>query len=468
MVAVHCGYAQCDGRGGGKNRTSLEGVKTFLRFKYVNDSASMKKKSNWRIVFVGQTKKTRRLIRVSVMGIFALTGTAQAQQVIAPPPPQVSLTPPAITDLGPGAMQVFPPDSAIANFLDELHPLQWGPVTLRPHVFYSFTYGSGIQASPTNQSTTIVQSFAPGVLFGLGKHWTLDYTPTFTFYSDKNFKNTIGQSVTLSGGTVYDDWVLGLSQNFSYSSSPQVQTGTQTDQQTYSTSLSASHPLNDKVSVDLGASQNLNFPTGFQSSKEWSTMDWVNYQFWPRLVVGAGAGAGYTISTPNSLNEQLQGRVNWRATDKISFGISGGAELTQFPDGGASPLVNPIFSGSIQYQPFEHTQFSLTASRTVNTSYFQNQITENTSLNASVNQRLFQKFYLTVSGAYAWTTYVAAADATTVNSPTDYYSVNVQLSTTVLKRGSVAVFYSYSQNITDQAGLSYSSNQIGFNVGYSF
>ena len=403
-----------------------------------------------------------------VCGLCALAGGAQAQPVMAPPPSTVSLTPPAIAALGPGEMQVFPPDSAVANWLEAVHPLQWGPVSLRPHASYQFSYGSGIQSSPGQQQKTVEQSFSPGVLFVLGAHWTLDYTPTFTFYSDKNFQNSVGHSVTLSGGTVCGDWSLGLSQGFSYSSSPQVQTGTQTDEQTYSTQLSAAHAFNSKVSVNLGVSQDFSFPTGFQSTKEWSTMDWVNYELWPRLVLGAGAGAGYTIATPDSLNEQLQARVQWRATDKISLALSGGAEFTQFTDGGESPLINPVFSGSLQYQPVEQTQLSLTAGRTVETSYYQNQITENTSVSAGVNQRLFQRYFLNVTGAYNWTSYVGAVSAAAVNSPGEYYSINARLSTTVLKRGSVGVFYSYSQNITDQTGLAYSSNQVGFNVGYSF
>jgi hypothetical protein len=429
----------------------------------------MKIKSKGRIVFIGQKKKTRRLIRgATLLGIFALTGAAQGQQVIAPTPLPVSLTPPSVEAQGPGEMQVFPPDSKLANIMDELHPLQWGPVALHPHVSYQFVYGSGIQSSPTNQSSTVIQTFAPGVLFVMGSHWTLDYTPTFVFYSDKDFEDNVGHAVALTGATTYEDWALGLSQNFAYTTAPQVETGTQVKQQTYSTALTASHPLNSKMSVDLGVSQNLIFPSDFESSKEWSTMDWLNYQFWPRLVAGVGVGCGYVITTPDRLFEQLQARVNWRATDKISFGLNGGAEFSQFTDGGESPLINPIFGASIQYQPFEHTQFSLSASRTVNTSYFDDQITEVASLNASLNQRLFGQFYLNVGGGYNWTTYTASATGAAANDSSDYYSIDVRLSTSVLKRGSVAVFYTYSQNITDQPGLAYSSNQVGFNLGYAF
>jgi len=81
---------------------------------------------------------------------------------------------------------------------------------------------------------------------------------------------------------------------------------------------------------------------------------------------------------------------------------------------------------------------------------------------------LFQRYNLSVSGGYNWTTYVGAAAATAVNSPVDNYSISVNLGTTLFKRGSVSVFYTYSQTITDQIGLAYVSNQVGFNLGYSF
>jgi hypothetical protein len=426
----------------------------------------MKLKLRRRIIFVGKTKRTRRLVQVSLIGLFAMARATQAQSVIAPPP-SVVVTPPAMQS-APNEMQVFKPENPLSTFMDEVQPLQWGPIILHPHVFYQFTYGTGVQSSPGQQHDTVVQSLAPGVLFILSPQWTLDYTPTFTFYSGSSFQNNVGQSVTLTGGTTYEDWTLGLSQNFTYSSSPQVQTGTQTSQQTYSTSLWASRSLNSNMSVDLGVSQDLNFPSDFQSTLEWSTMDWLNYEFWPRLTAGVGAGAGYVEATPNTVFEQLQARVNWRATDKTSFGISGGPQFTQFTDGGGKPLINPIFSASIQYQPFEQTQLSLSASEAVNNSYFDNQVTTTTSINANLSQRLFEKFYLAVGGGYSWENYTAAASGASANSSSDYYSVNVSLSTTFFKRVSASVFYTYSDNITSQSGLAFSSNQIGFNLGYKY
>ena len=427
----------------------------------------MKKKSSWRLVYVGQKKKTRRLIRITALGFFTLAGTSHAQPVIAPPPQMVSLTPPAIADLGPSDTQVFP--AKVENFLEELNPLQWGPVTLHPHVNYSFTDSLGVRSSTNSPpEDTIVQSLSPGVLFVLSRHWTLDYTPTFTFYSNNHFQDNVGQSVSLNGGTVYDYWTLGLSQSFTYTTTPEVQTGAQTEETSVSTALNASHQLTSKLLLSLGFSQSLNYPSGFQSSETWSTSDALNYQFWPRLTAGINVGFGYTAATPDSYFGQIGGQTSWRATDKLSISANAGAQVTTFTTGGANPLGSPIFGLSIQDQLFEHTQLSLNANQGITTSFFENQVTETTSVGGGVSQGLFKHYTLNVNGSYNWTTYHAAATDTTVNSDSEYYSVNVNLSTTIFKRMSVSTFYTYSANTTSQPGLAYASNQFGFNVGFTY
>src|SRR6185503_14648059 len=95
------------------------------------------------------------------------------------------------------------------------------------------------------------------------------------------------------GGTAYEDWVFGLSQGFTRSSAPLVETGTQTEQDAYTTALNGSYRMNSKMSLDLGLNQNFRFAQGLQNSREWSTLDWLNYQFFPRLDVAIGAGFGY-------------------------------------------------------------------------------------------------------------------------------------------------------------------------------
>ncbi len=165
--------------------------------------------------------------------------------------------------------------------------------------------------------------------------------------------------------------------------------------------------------------------------------------------------------------EQLQARIRWRATDKISFQVHGGLEDRQFLQGSAGSLLNPVAGGLIQYQPFEVTKLSITMDRTVAVSYFQNQVTEGTEVMGDLNQRLLKRLYLDLSGGYHTVKYVGAG-ASGTGRRDDYYTFDARLSCPFLKRGTAAVFYQYSNDSSTTPGFTFSSSQVGFELGYRF
>lgn len=405
------------------------------------------------------------------LGLLIQVRDAKAQESLMARP-EVSITPPAVqqyqTD---NQMEVFAPPDTVTHPDDP--PIQLGPVGLRPNVFYRFLYGSGVPTSGTNHVTTTIQDVSPGFLFEVGSHWRLDYTPTWRFYSNRQFQDTLDHNVRLLGGTTYEDWFFGLSQTYASSSATLVETGTQTEQQIYSTTLKASYHFNSEMSVDLAINQNLVFAAQFSSSREWSTLEWLNYRFWPRLDAAIGAGFGYVdMDTGSDMTyEQLQGRINWRATDKLSFQVRGGLENRQTLVSGASDVLNPIAAAVIHYQPFEVTRLSLSADRVVSTSLLTassgNQVTETTAISGKLSQRLFKKLYLDLEGSYHLSTYVAASTAATSRED-DYSTFNARLSCPFLKRGTAAVFYQYSDYSSTTPGYTYDSSQVGFELGYRF
>jgi hypothetical protein len=432
----------------------------------------------------GNQSSSSHRFYAALAGLLLAAGPALAQEVIAPvtAPPA---TPPAVQEYqNSNPMQVFIPAEAGAPA--EKQPFQWGSVVARPHLDYQFIYGNGIESSPGQQQNTVVQTISPGLRLDVGRHWTLDYTPSLSFYSSHQFRDTVNHSAQLGWGSTYEDWFFSGSQSYVSSSAPLVQTGGQTDQENYSTALNASYQMNDKMSLDLGLNQNLNFvgnggvSTNLQltltDSKTWSTLDWLNYQFAPGLYLGLGAGLGYTIQdgAPDSLAEQYLGRVNWRATAKVSFQLSGGLQDEQYLSGGTSDLVTPVFAATVQYQPFEQTRLSLTASRSTSRSFFQGQEAETTSVSGDLNQRLLGKLHLELSGGYTATRYVATqAGATSRND--DGYNFNARLACPFLKRGTASVFYQYSENSSTQSGFAaadgafaYTSHQIGFEISYRY
>jgi hypothetical protein len=410
-------------------------------------------------------------------GLLAVQRVAGAPVIMGPPP--VDTTPPAAQEAAANnPMNVFIPSGGNNGNPSEL--LQYGPVIAHPHASYSFGYGTGIASGINNGQDTVIQQLSPGLTVDLGRQWSLDYTPTMVFYSSRQLQDGVNHAASLTGGASYEDWHFSLMQSFSSSDSPITETATQTSQQNYTTALGASYVFNDKISADFGVNQSVNSVENFQDSYNWSTMEWVNYAFAPRLNAGLGIGGGYTtvednsgtgVNNPDSVNEMLQARVNWRATEKISFQVSGGLEDQQFLASGYSDSLNPIFSASIQYQPFKVTQISLAASRTVGSSdyYIIAQSTEATTVSLSLNQRVLVKYNLNLGAGYTQTDYsVALSGFGGSNRTDDTYSINASFGRNFLKRGNWAITYQYLDNSSGTAGYGQRSNQIGFQIGYRY
>jgi hypothetical protein len=358
--------------------------------------------------------------------------------------------------------------------------LQWGPITFRPHVLYTVSYGNGLQASPGQQVNTLINEIDPGILFQLGQHWTLDYTPTLRYYSSSQFQNSFDNRVALTGGTIYRDWTFGLSQSYASYSQPVVQTASQLDQEAFATALSATYRMSTALSLELAVNQSLqyqnqnqNVPGGQLSNwRSWSTMDWLDYQVEPTLGAAIGAGFEYdNVSVGSDMTaEQLQGRITWRVRTKLSFVLSGGVEDRQFLSSGVANSLTPVFSLTAQYQLFEHTTLSLSGGRTISPALFQSQITESTTLNAGLNQRILGKLNLNVSGAYGTTRYqnTVATPSPSIASNYETTSVNVSLSTAFLKRATAAVFYQLTYYSSGSAIYNYNTAQAGLSLGYRF
>jgi hypothetical protein len=429
-------------------------------------------------------RTSARVWRFGFCEMVLATGMLVDERIVAAPSVISSQapTPPLTTDWQqnqPDEMDVFGASGEpAANQLPQF--LRYGPLWIRPHADYRFMYGNGLQATAGNQQASAIHELAPGLLFNIGSHWSLDYTPTLRFYSNKKFRDTVDHALALTGGLQYADWVFGFSHSSQFTTTPLAETGSQTEQATHATGLTASHAFTGKISADFGLNQQINLVTGFQDSYTWSTLDWVNYQFWPRLSVGLGGGGGYVMIENRSQThrntdldqtfEQLQARINWRATQKISFQVSGGLEDRQFSTAGSGDSVNPIFGASVQYQPFQRTRISLSASRTVSSSdyYLAAQQSETTSIGVNLDQRLLKKFNLGLGLGYAKTDFNTSAGVADGNRADENVSFNARLSHPFFKRGTWSLFYQFSDNRSSQPGYGFQSNQTGFEISYRY
>src|SRR5882724_1992946 len=99
---------------------------------------------------------------VLVAGLLAAMRLIGAQSVIMGAPPDETAKPPALQeDQTNSEMNVFVPAGMANNSLPQ--PFRFGPLTFRPHPYYRFEYGNGIQSGPGSQRDTIIQEVSPGI-----------------------------------------------------------------------------------------------------------------------------------------------------------------------------------------------------------------------------------------------------------------------------------------------------------------
>ena len=427
-----------------------------------------------------------------LLGFLGGVTGALAQGILAPSSAdfEKSTLAPALPGYQTGGLP--PPGGLIPQTLG---PVQLGPVDFHPHLLYQFIYGDGIPSAPTNHLTSAIQEISPGLLLDIGAHWTLDYTPTLIFYSNPQLSDTTSHNASLNGRTQYEDWAFGLSQGYTYSAVPEFQTEAPTAQTSYTTGLTASRRMGSQFSAQWSLDQTISSsslmlgstPGISQNLHSWVLSSGLIYQTDYGMGFGINGSGGWDLITPgaNMTFEQVQGTFNWQVLGKISVEASCGLEVSQLM---GAQLVDPTYSGAITYRPFEQTSASLVASRSVAPAQFTDEVTENTSINATFRQRFLQYFSFELSGGYSSTPYVGFATAEEFNpnngqnafgSPLIAGSLQqnrtdnsrfarVSLGSNFRQRGSISIFYTYSDTTSSLAAYALTSTQVGIEIGWRY
>ena len=148
--------------------------------------------------------------------------------------------------------------------------------------------------------------------------------------------------------------------------------------------------------------------------------------------------------------------------------MNGGINDLQSLTGGVPPLLSPVFGLAVSTRVGSKTTLSLSANQTVSPSYFDNQVTESSGVSLGLSQALAKKLSLSLGGGYTLATYHSTAIGVSANSAYNYATFTAQLTYAFIKRGSISATYALSDNVSNQPGLSFTSNQIGVELAYSF
>jgi hypothetical protein len=364
----------------------------------------------------------------------------------------------------------FPSAPPPARNAQGIRPIPLGPLDLRGSLSYNLLYGDGVLSGPGRQEATWQNSITPSVTVYAGDHWTVGYTPSVRFYSAEGYEDTVNHSMFVGWNTTYKNWSLRMNHATAITSDPLVETGRQTDQTSHSTSLGGTLDRGTRGSWTTSIGQTIRLTDTDNDRYSW---DWNNAYDIPwnqKMKYGVGINAGYDMLDPGSdmVNQQLTGRLSGTLSPKLKYSLSAGAEFREFVNSDADVAVSPIISCTVGYQVLQKTALSIGFSHDVGTSYFSDQYTENTSVQGAVTQILTERWSLSASGGYRFSSYQSTQGNGTTNREDGTAFATFSVNARLLARLSSSIFYSYRSNSSDNAGLSFDSNQFGLSLNYSF
>jgi hypothetical protein len=367
----------------------------------------------------------------------------------------------------------------------EAYPLHWGPIRFHPTLGYQIVHGEGILREANAPGTTVLQTITPGLAMELGRFWDLIFGASIDRYSNAEFKNSTGYSLALSGNIPREKWILSFGYGWSMTEQPQVETGTQTPQQSHSLRAGAVYNYNTRLSYDFGVSQNTQITEQFSDHWTWSTSEWINYHATPKTTLGLGLTAGYNLVDPgaNSIYESLQGRFTWQVAERLSFQGTAGIQVQHFlAEGGGGSTDSPsglrqqetetslfpIFGLSTTYQIFTSTSLSLGASRQIGNSALTGLFTESTDIYFGLRQRLFKRIFFDLRPSYSIQKYRATFGRLSIEREDEVTAVYAGLSTQLFKKLHASIFYQFSENSSTEDDFSFDSTQIGMQLNYRY
>ncbi|MGH7994726.1 MAG: hypothetical protein ACREFX_00065 [Opitutaceae bacterium] len=414
------------------------------------------------------TKIPASLVAAAILAVAGVANTL-AQSVLPSEPPEAPI-PQAVLQAE-AANQAPPPE-----FVPPPTPFQFGPIVLRPHLSYSYLNENGLPDQAGTRAGTVLQRFAPGLLADLGPNWSLNYTPTWMDYSNADFHGGVDQIGNLAGAYNPSTWQFQLSQSYSNTSDPEIETGRQTEESSYGTVVSADDSLSDRLAIQTSLQQQISSANvQYPESRNWSTQDGIRLNLSPLSTLSLSGQGGYFEVSGSMDGYNFSPVAGWTvqsADRKWALDLSGGVQDQVFYQHRRSVnQTSPNVHLSVDARPITSTHVQILAGENESFSGLTAQATRNKDWGADWDQRLFTHFDLNVGANRSEIDYesISSAGSAYPSRSDQVNSIHANFGVIgLLKRGSITLIYQTSHDASSVRQYSFSSRELGLQVGYSY
>jgi hypothetical protein len=314
-----------------------------------------------------------------------------------------------------------------------------------------------------------------------------EYDPDIIFFLDHSSFNTFQNVIHFDGRVAFRRLTLTLSEVAQLLSGSDVNQagigGTfvnavnldvrgQPRVNMFNTQLNAAYQPTGKTSLSLGLQSSIvDYSGSFVSSQTISGNVYASYTYSEKLTIGLGGAVGREFvdrPTPDQTFEQGNVRIAYEITGKLLANVSAGVEFRQF-DSGRGGYISPVFQATLGYTPFDGTDFSLIGSRsTTSSASLAGQDFTSTQVVASVRQRFFNRFFVSLTGGHQNLHYIETIGATVATRDDDYYFIQPAIDVKIMRFWYAGGYYLRRQNNSSASFFGFMESQSGLRTTLTF
>lgn len=345
-----------------------------------------------------------------------------------------------------------------------------GPFDLRPQLSAGVTYDDNITLAATNKLSDWIWTITPrlaavadNTMDGYGTLLTLDYSPSFLFFTDHTDNDTVDHHASLAGSWVMSKLSLGLRQRFDQTETGLIEVGERLRQRQYSTELTTRYKLGEKTSIELNPRLTISETENLIGYTEWAADAFLNRQLTSKITGSLGGSGGYidVDNSPIQTYERALARFTYALTSKVQLDVTGGAEWRDFHNNQPVSVI-PVFGVGAAYHPFEGTTLTLEARRRDEISgALTNQDYTTTSVALGLRQRVMDRLHVSFTGSYENRDYHAANTGLATPRRDDFYLLRTEVELSLVRHFAVSVFYQYEKDDSSDSTRRFADNQVG-------
>jgi len=344
---------------------------------------------------------------------------------------------------------------------------------INPRPLANVIYDDNIFISNTNRVADVIWTVGLAVSFELGDFRNLkdnfliaEWTGAGLLYTNNPEQNAFNQEAGLIGKYHWQRLTTEVESRYQSLTGPDRQIGNVASRELFLNAVHLKYDLSGKIRLTADASQKTQLYQVYLDQYEYQAKAGIDYQILPRVGIGLEGVLGFLSiqDSPNQTYQQVRLRGTYSLTGKIDFKFSGGLEFREFDDG--EPLkVNPAYSLSLQYRPFDGTFINITGYRNVfgsSSSIGQNYTA--TGFEISIRQRILQKITVATAFGYENDSYFGTSETSETNRVDNYFFIRPSLSYAFTRHVAFTVFYEFRNNDSNQLADTFYNNRAGLEL----